>query len=495
MVDPDELRSTVASIMAIYGDTKLASLYDGIVSGSYATDCDAQGHLYPGEDSTNSYRKLKSSLKKQLKEAVLLFDERKPDFNDYQKAYYQCHKEWAAVKILLGRNAREVAVDIAQSLLNRSRKYEFSDLAMDMASVLRLHYGARMGDGEKFQIYNNLLKEYRKLFFLEQEAQEAYIDLVINYVNNRSPKSEQHTRAKAASDRLHAAIAGKESRQLQLYVYLIDLMVCTTVYNYSGALQVCQEAIEYFENKPYCDKLPLQIFYYQELVCYIQLCQFNEGKEVADKCLEFMVEGSFNWFKYQELYFILAMHTSEYENGVRIFEEATQHPRFSFLPENVREIWKIYEAYLYFLKTLDKIQEMPQSTDGYNSFRLSRFLNEVIVFSKDKSGLNAAILIAQIMTLISEKRHEEAIDRLDTTQQYCYRYLKTEHTRRTYYFLKMMLKIPHLGFNKEAILQKTQKILDQLKATPLEVANQAVEVEIIPYEVLWEYLLQTLDTP
>ena len=37
------------------------------------------------------------------------------------------------------------------------------------------------------------------------------------------------------------------------------------------------------------------------------------------------------------------------------------------------------------------------------------------------------------------------------------------------------------------------KYLTQLKKTPLEVANQPHEVEIIPYEILWEMALNSLE--
>ncbi|MEM6376797.1 MAG: hypothetical protein AAF705_01215 [Bacteroidota bacterium] len=493
MIDPSELRLTTNNLLSFDGDSKLASLYKGLVEGIYNSDDEAVLDLYPDNPKSSSYRKLKSTLKKRLKDAVLLFDERKKDYTDYQKAYYQCYKEWAVVKILLGQNAREAAVDVALGIIKKAQKFEFTDLVMDIASVLRLHYGARLGDAEKFNQYNKIFKQYRDLYFLEEEAQEAYIDLIINYVNNRSPKSNHHEEALAAVERLKPKNKFQESRQLQLCRFLIELMATTTVYDYPAALEVCNRAIDFFNKKPYDIKLPLQIFYYQMLVCHVQLGEFQKGKATAEKCLSLMMDGSFNWFKYQELYIILAFHTEEYEEAAQIFEKTTQHQRFEFLPDNVAEIWKIYQAYLYFLKITGKIKAMPDSTGEIEAFRLGKFLNEVMIFSKDKSGLNAAILIAQIMILISEQRYDESIDRIETTQQYCYRYLKTDHTQRTYLFLKMLLKVPHLGFDKSVILQKTQKTLDQLKAIPLEVANQAVEIEIIPYEKLWQYLLDALN--
>ena len=494
MVQPLELKATVRNLLFFEGDTMLSKFYQALVGNEFDSDETALRELYPDDPTTtNSYRKLKSTLKKRLKDAILLFDEKNHTTTEYQKAYCQSYKEWAMVKILLGRNARSAAVEIALGILKKAKKFEFTDLAMDVTSVLRLHYGARLGDKNKFNHYNALFKQYRALYFLEEEAQEAYIDLIINYVNNRSPKSQQHDRAILALEVLDSHELQGDSHQYKLYRYLIELMAATTIYDYRKAMAICEDAIEYFSGKKYEANLPLQIFYYQELVCHVQLGQFEEGKIAAEKCSEYILEGSFNWFKYQELYLILALYTGQYSEAARAYLYTVNHTRFEFLPDNAKEVWKIYHAYLYFLSKIEKIEEEDLDEAIDSSFKLGKFLNEVMIFSKDKSGLNAAILIAQILILISEGRHEETIDRMETTQQYCYRYLKTEYTQRTYLFLKMLLKIPHLGFEREVIVQKTQKIKEQLQKVPLEVANQAVEIEIIPFETLWEMLLESLD--
>lgn len=493
MVQPLELKVAARNLLFFEGDTMLSRFFNSLVGNEFDSDVNALHYLYPEDPSTtNSYRKLKSTLKKRLKDSILLFDEKSQTTTEYQRAYYQSYKEWAMVKILLGRNARNAAVEIALGILKKAEKFEFTDLAMDVSSVLRLHYGARLGDKNKFQYYNSLFKKYRALYFLEEEAQESYIDLIINYVNNRSPKSQQHDRAILAIEALDSQEVKGDSHQYKLYRYLIELMAATTIYDYRKAMEICEDAIEYFTTKNYEARLPLQIFYYQELVCHVQLGQFEAGKYAAEKCSSFILEGSFNWFKYQELYQILAIYTEQYSEAARIYLETISHPRFEFLPDNAKEVWKIYHAYLYFLAINQKIDSPQLESKIKNSFKLGRFLNEVMIFSKDKSGLNAAILTAQIMILISEGRHEETIDRLETTQQYCYRYLQTEYTQRTYLFLKMLLKVPHLGFDREQIVQKTQKIMEQLRDVPLEVANQAVESEIIPYEKLWEMLLESM---
>ena len=72
MIDPSELRMTTNNLLAFDGDSKLASLYKGLVEGLYNSDDEAVMDLYPGNAKSGGYRKLKSTLKKRLKDAVLL---------------------------------------------------------------------------------------------------------------------------------------------------------------------------------------------------------------------------------------------------------------------------------------------------------------------------------------------------------------------------------------------------------------------------------------
>jgi hypothetical protein len=57
----------------------------------------------------------------------------------------------------------------------------------------------------------------------------------------------------------------------------------------------------------------------------------------------------------------------------------------------------------------------------------------------------------------------------------------------------MLLQIPKQNFDRTAVEKNTSKLLDKLKAVLLEKANQTFEIEIIPYEDLWEMALESLD--
>ena len=81
---------------------------------------------------------------------------------------------------------------------------------------------------------------------------------------------------------------------------------------------------------------------------------------------------------------------------------------------------------------------------------------------------------------------------MEAIEKYCSRYLKQNETFRSSAFIKALLQIPAAAFRPDQVTAKAQKFIDQLRSQPLEVAYQTHEIEIIPYEHLWEMAVDTL---
>ena len=101
----------------------------------------------------SKYQKLKSRLKRSLLNSIYFLDTKKANYTDRQKAYYEGNKDWAAAKILIGKNARIVAIQLCLKLLTLAEKFEFTDLSVDVLRILRLHFGAREGNVKKYEMY------------------------------------------------------------------------------------------------------------------------------------------------------------------------------------------------------------------------------------------------------------------------------------------------------------------------------------------------------
>jgi hypothetical protein len=84
------------------------------------------------------------------------------------------------------------------------------------------------------------------------------------------------------------------------------------------------------------------------------------------------------------------------------------------------------------------------------------------------------------------------LDEVEALEQYCYRYLRGENEQRSRLFLKMFIAIPLSGFDPKVIEKRTERYLQTLSNIPLQLANQAYEIEVIPYETLWGLIMNSL---
>ena len=468
--------------------SKIQQFYDMLQDGIVNDDDSAAHELYGEDKNASKYQKLRGTVKERLINALFIIDLKSASYSDRQTAYYECYRQWAAAKILLGKQARTTAITICRKLQKIARKFEFTELLVDILHTMRLYHGTIEGDFKKYSQYNTDFKHQQDVWIEENRAEELYIDLSIGYVNTKSTKLEIKEKAVQYYNQIKEALNTHDSYQLHLCGRLIEASQYTSVNDYKNTLTVCDDAISFFASKAYKANVPLQIFYYQKLICHLQLRQFSDALEAAKECDVFLENGTFNWFKLQETYFLLYIHQQQYQNAYEILKKVRTHTGFENLPENVRETWLISAGYIYFLQKTGNICEDETS----RSFRLSRFLNEMEVFSKDKKGMNITIIILELLIQLAEGNFDYLIDRREAVDKYRKRYIKGDELKRSHLFMKMMLQLPRNAFDIATIEEKVSKDYAELEGTPIELANQAFEIEVVPYEHLWKIVMKLI---
>ena len=476
---------TVSDKLVGVPSQKVIAFLEGVDALQIATDEKAAEVLFPAEKEKTKFRKFKAELKGRLYDLIVQLNTNQSRFTDYQKAYYYCHRQWLVVKILTGLNANTSAIGLAYRLLKTAEKYTFTLLCMDISSYLSIQYGVREHDSKKYLWAEEQVEYWARLYHAESKAERYYTYLIAQFSSRKKGKEELLETAVRYSDQVSDYMSDMASYRLQMYGYLLCILRNTIKDDYMAALVCANEAIEFFQGLSYEARVPLQIFYYQSLVCHIQLKQFDTGAEVAQKCIDLMAEGSFNWFKYQDLYFLMLLHTGEYEKAKTVLKLNLNHSKFEFLPDNVKEVWYLYEAYIYYLALCEKVT--------YTSkFKLSKFINDTSILTKDKSGKNVAIIIIRYVILLREQKLSRLLDEVETLQQYCYNYLRGEHTRRSFALLKMLLTIPMAQYDPELVTEKVTRFKQTLEEAPFDLNNQTFEVEILPFEVIWSLALEGL---
>jgi len=472
-------------------DSKLYQLYQAILKGEVKTDAQAALAIYGEEDISERYRNLKYQLKKRLFNTVLFIDTNTQKNKD--EIYYQCWKEWATCKILMEKSARKTAIRLAKKILKKATQFDFFELIISISIFLRSHYALREKDKENFEHYNQLYDYANNQQKYINLVHKYYMMLILDHAIDSviaNPKIEED--AKKYYGELVVLRDQIDSFKFHYYLFQIQLIGAIGVFDYQRAKNICIEGIAFLEKSSDSDfEGGIRNLLLNKLVCHIQLKEFKEGKSTAIECEKFISEGTFNWFKTNEYFFMLSFHTGNYQHAYEIYNTITTHSRFKSY-KVLHETWLLYRVYLHFLFLVDKVTPLKKDK-SFNTLRLGKFLNDVPSFSKDKHGMNIPVLIAQMAFLILQRKYDAASERIDALNKYCDRYLKTKNPNfRCNCFIKMLVQIPISGFHKAGVERRAKRYLEKIKTVDINFNNQAHEVEILPFEVMWELILNTL---
>jgi len=492
LLDKTKLKGNGVLKFIIEPGSKMDLLYQALASKKVQTEEEAQVYFKSNNEDASKLGSLKSKLKDRLLDSFFLLDFKESNYSSRQKAFHECYKKWATIMSLLNKNAKITGIDLAEKLLRHAAHFEFTELALDILRVLRLQYSLVDGDVKKYDAVRERYNHYEEIWAMESKAEKYYSELMIQYTNSKATQLEVSKLAHSYYEELAPFMARCMSFKLHLFGRLVQLLIYNSENDYVNTAALCEDAIAFFDKKDYDSGLPLQVFYYNLIVCYLQLREFDKGQAVINRCAYYFEEGSFNWFKLQELFFLLAMHTGHYEGAYLLYEKVTSYHRFEDKAIQIIEMWRIYQSYLYYLIKIGKIPAEVVS-DKITKFKINKFLNDIPLFSKDKRGMNISILIIQILYSIAEKNYDQTRERIDGIEKYCSRYLRDNDTYRSNCFIKMILQIPMASFHREAVGRKTERYFKLLNDVPLEAARQAHEVEIIPYEMLWNMTIASLD--
>ncbi|MEL6866179.1 MAG: hypothetical protein AAFP19_17250 [Bacteroidota bacterium] len=487
-------KSKVKSINVI-GDNsfnkgdKLSRLYTGILEGRFDTDEEAAAAL--GLDARNKqFQNLKSELRYRMLNTVFFIDIKKASYTDYQKAYLTIYKEWAAAKLLLAQRAKGVGVNLTKKILKKALKFELTELVLDAANVLRGYYGAVGANKRKFRYYDQIFVDNEPVWLAENKVHRMYLEITIEYRESNHGKAADL--AKKYTEKILPLLEQYKSYHLHLMGRLIISWAYMLNYEYQETIKSCIEAIYFFDQKPYSANHAISIFLHNQLSCHTQLKDFDHGKLVAQRCKDLTVKGTFNWYKTEELLLILALHTRHFSEAIEIYYHAINQPRYKFLPPSAKELWEIYGMYIHYATVVHNI-EVKNAKHRVSRVRLGKFLNTVPKHTMEKRRMNIPILIIHILFLIFQNKYGKVMNRIEAIEKYCSRYLQADTHYRSNCFIRMLLQIPRSDFHVKAVERNARKYWQKLQQSPLETANQTHEIEIIPYEELWAYVLQSLE--
>lgn len=474
--------------------SNLHELYRLVSAGKLTTSEQVKEFFFKELDQKEIYStRLQRRLREALLDALFLIDVTESGFSPLQKAYYQCYRNMTAVKILLGKTERAAAIPIAERTIQKAIKYELVGVVVELARDLRNHYGGISGQLKKWKIYNRLVEEWMEKYLVESKVEGYYSDIMTNFTLSKSNKKELARVVDGYLSTVEQKVITIGSFRASLFYYLLKSLRAEIVNDFANMLKISEEALAYFGTKQELVTLStLYTFNQNLLIANIRLRRSHFAEAKAKKCIQLTPAGSFSWYNAYYFYIILCFHANRFNQSFELWQTAVKNKGFEQMPDTQKETWLIIEAAMHFFILTSKI-DLSHGQTLTTGFRLNKFLNEVPAFSKDKRGNNINILILHILFLIQGKRYNEIHDRVESLRVYTSRYLRKDDTFRSNCFIRLLMCLPSGNFHKVAVLRKAKPLLDKLQSVPYEKADQPVEIEIIPYETLWEIVLGMLD--
>lgn len=468
-------------------NSRFNDFYELLMNGSLHSDQEAAQLLYDGRPTDDKYRQLKSRFKKRLLNTLFFLDVNQSATSSYNRAYYSCHRDWTLVKILLANKADETGAQLARNILSVALKFNFSDIIVNAARILRQH-ASRTGNDNAYEEYNTLCKQYNVIVNAEIEGEE-YFQRVFRWQHLPLNKLQQHLSSIAE----HCAALSQlkeqhESPILFYHYYLANTFHHEALHNYEQVYELCLEAEAFIEEHPRFYRADQMAELAQKkLLALLHLGRFEEGYVQAERYAN-VFEKHPAWLPILETYLLLALHGQAHEKAHAIFERVHADKRFKTMEEQDAAKWNAFEAYLCFLRWLESHDDSSKPK-RYKQFRVKRFLEEPIIFPKQQRIFTIVLVIAQVLFLLEQKHWGEAFERVERLKNYAARLLKPEEHYRILQFIRLLQQLAKAHFDYDKIGVHL-KYLDRLDTQAMHYRGGINELEILPYQHLWSMVLQ-----
>lgn len=476
--------------------SRFTEFYKLLHDGSLNNDDEAAQHFY-GEKAnakTPAYRKFKSQFRDRLLNTMAFIDASNTALSNRQAAEATIQRDWIALTALITRSLSYAYLEFGEQLISEAIKYDFVEIALDVIVKIKSIYATQIGDRKKYEHYDKLYNKYFDILQAEYKAQQLFEKIRINYVNSVRYQPEQAEAAKIAYQEVKPYLEKYDTVKLHLIGRSLELMQYACLNKYTELLPASESMIQFFKNKTFECRGPLAAAFHAKLMCCISLRLHDEGRVAVNECLNVTTEGTVNWFKTLELKVILLLHTSQYRDAFEVYDSVKNHKSKDYLQRSYKEFWLIIEAYLYFLISKGFISPLSIDKTNLGKFKLSKFLNEIEVFTHDKAGLNISILIVQIVLLVADKKFDLVHDYLERIVKYRQRHVsKYSATYRSNEFIKVLEKLPLVHFHPKRFRKESQKYIDNIKAVEVNVFEDGFRLEMIPYDIVWELMIDVME--
>ncbi len=449
---------------------RMGDLIRAIQRQNFISEDALKQHFIGTENNANYYYNLKSKTLTML-QALAIVSTIKED-SEVKKKLDLCRKKFLLGQKFLAKGSRKEGIRLIKQAHKIAIEYEFVHMASELSSMLYHHHASSSRNWKVAVSYADQVKKYSE-YYLEEKKVENYFYQIIGYrtgaLKAKGLKSivEQITQIKG------------KTLKCKTYQAISQVLYGRSCGDYELMINSSQKALHSFEGKKGVYSSHYHFFLTNIATAQIAKKNYAHAEKNLAKASNYAYHRSKNAYIIELYQTICDLHSGQY---LKAYQNYKLNKKCKF--EDIRQQFAIIEAYMCFLSRMGCLQLE-------SKFRMGKYLNETIQSQTDKEGSNINVLIAELLIYFVRDKGK-FIDRIEAINNYSYRFLKSDYTKRAKYFLKILCLMPRANFNPITIKRIAASSLNYLKMNPIGTGKN-VFIEIIPFENLLQMILQHLE--
>ena len=343
----------------------------------------------------------------------------------------------------------------------------------ELSVLLQKHYTYYDRKAKLAAYYSEQMDKYLIEYIAEKKAQSAFYKLV-----------ELMGKSNVQKEWIEQTLSDLDTCKGQGIRYTVFIALIRLVYyRYSGKydrlINHCQITLAALQNRSGVYSSHLFTFHLTLGLASVTQRKYPLAKVQFQKAEQYLVVNTYNEYLLKYYQTISALHEGDYNFAYRLYRQ-NRKCKFS----DIQQQFAITEAYFCFLNHTGYLQ-----TQG--RFRLSKYLNETFKAQLDKQGSNIDIIIAELLVHLVRDRGK-FIDRVEQVEQYSYKYLRIEDTKRAKRLIKILCMIPRSQFDSTRLQQLASRHIQFLQQHKGGIKGNFT-LDVIPYNDLLQMVLRRLN--
>lgn len=469
-------------------DNLFARMYAGLYKEQFDSDEQAAKVLYQSSPADARYRQLKSRFRKRLLNTFFFLDPNLAQLSGRTAALYSCRRNLALVHILRINGATETALTEALQIQNTALRFGFPDVVISSGLIIREIY-AEQNDEKNFLKQDQLIETHSAARAAEQLSEKHIQHIRLAYQSGDTLRREQLLDIHARCDELLQLSEQYVAPAVNFNAFEAWMLRFELEGDFASAADVAEQAADYIQKNPiHEDDDKIKLFAIGRLRAALHSRDFRKGRAYAESAFRLIRPADPERLRLMEFYLLLSIHTDSILHAFAVYREAIESRQFQYAPSAEQEKWNIYTPYMHLLMELRPLQQQFVISQKRADFKMEEFVNAPVPYLPKRENQTILIAVAQIMFLFHVRNTTAAGKQIVWLHKLAQNLTKKGAYPRPCAFINLLNEL-HKNDYRPPAGKRCDKYLAALTAHPFIYRGHLQDLEIIPYEKLWEMTL------